>query len=215
MPFVYEICTEPLFEELKLPASLKESESLNPIGRRLIHDVAACSALIVHPFIYSDFPDRSLTFYLRGMRFLAWEYVRRSDGPDRVEVAIMAGVDDATCDEVSSLLEGAVAVLREEASCSVPIVLQRQRVPLPRFPRPVREVILKLNRFCEEIEELKFMQEMKEVAIPTVMFNVLRPTEAESLEQYLQEFGWNELSPDARNLMEKVFDRIHQVDRSS
>ena len=127
MTFVRALCTEQLFEELGLPASLRTSEKLNPMGHPLVHDPARRSALIPHPFHYSEWPDRGLSFYVRGKHFRGWEFVERSDGPDRVEITFEADVDDDECREVTKLLEDAVAVLRNEPGCSIPIVVHRMR----------------------------------------------------------------------------------------
>lgn len=213
MTFVRALCTEQLFELLQLPASLKASDRLNPIGHDLIHDSAACSALIPHPFHYADYPDRALAFYLRGRHFMAWEYMQRSDGPDRVEVTIGEDVDDATCDEISGLLDSAVAVLRDEARYSLPIVLNRKKPPQVRKPRSVPELISKLNTFCEDISRLQFVPNMEELAIQTVISTVLLPEELLLLEQHLHACGWNALSMEAQDLIKKVLSRMHQQNR--
>lgn len=212
MAFVCALCTEGLFEELKLPASLRNSEKMNPIGRQLIHDPMSYSALIPHPFHYSDFPDRSLSFYFNGMHFSAWEFVRRSDGPDRVEVWFEAGINEAVGSEVRRLLESAVAVLRNESICSVPIIVHQKQLPQVRVPRTAREVIPKLNKFCEGIGQIneKLLPDLKELTIQSVISTVLLPEEIELLEQHLETCGWSELSPKARELVATVLARIHE-----
>lgn len=122
MTFLRAPCTERLFEQLRLPASLRDSKQLNPVGHDLVHDPVACAALITHPFVYSEYPDRGLSFYVRGQEFGGWEYC----DPDRVEVWVESGVDEATYDEVARLLVSAVAVLRNETPGSVPVVLHRK-----------------------------------------------------------------------------------------
>lgn len=210
MAFVTAVCTDQIFEQMQLPASLKESKSLNPIGRNLIHDVVACSALVPHPFHHSDYPDRDLSFYLRGQHFAARELVTGADSPDQVVVPIGDGVDDAMRHEVSRLLEGAVAVLRADSPCSVQIVLQRKQAPPVRMPRPPEVFIPKLNKFCDDTSKIAFIPNIEELTIQTVIDTVLLPEEAESLKQHLQLFGWGELSPVTRDIVVKVFDRLHQ-----
>lgn len=210
MTFVRARCTEQLLDQLRLPASLKASDDLNPVGHDLIHDLAACSALIPHPFHHADYPDRQLAFYLRGRHFIAWEYVQRSDGVDRVELTIEADVDDATCNDISTLLEQAVALLRNEARCSLPIVLKRPHAPRDRKPRPVSEVIAKLNTFCETVSQLRFVPDMEELTIETVLSTVLLPAELVSLEQHLRLHGWEALNAQAHDIVAKALSRTHQ-----
>lgn len=204
-------CTEQLFRELELPESLRADGKLNPVGRELVHDRSVRSALIPHPFHHSDYPDRSLSFYVRGRHFGAWEFVRRSDGPDRIEVWFEADMNDAACNEIVELLQNAAAVLREEPIGSMPIVSHRKQLPKPRVPRPPSEVIRKLNKFCDEVSELgQLLPELEELTIQSAISTVLLPKEIESLELHLATLGWDELSPKARDLVKNVLDRTRQ-----
>ncbi len=207
MGFIIGLCTEQVFEALCLPASLRESNSLNPIGRHLIHDLAACSALIPHPFHYSDYPDRQLSFYLRGQYFRACEYVSRPDHLDRVEVSIGDGVDAATCEDVAVLLAEAVGLMRNEVSSAIPVRLLRKEAPRVRLPRPPAEIIPKLNTLAEHYVLLKQLT-AEEVAVASVIGVVLLPEEVAPLERHLQAFGWDELVPDVRELVATALARI-------
>lgn len=203
-----------MFDALRLPASLRESGSLNPIGRDLIHDLAACSALIPHPFHYSDHPDRQLSFYLRGQCFRAREYVSRPDNLDRVEVSIGDGVDEATCGEVSVLLAEAVGLLRNEAAAAIPVKLLRKKAPRVRLPRPPAEIIPKLNTLAEHYVLLKHLN-AEEVAVAALIGVVLLPEEVAPLERHLQEFGWDELAPDVREFVARALARIKSTAHST
>jgi hypothetical protein len=211
MDFVRAPCTEQLFEKLGLPANLKTSEKLTPIGRELIHDLTTCRALIPHPFDHSTYPDRSLSFYVKGKHFQAWEFVKRSDEPDRVEVRFEADMDEAARGEVVKLLEFAIALLRNEPICSVPVTSNRWQAPA-REPRPPSNFIPKLNKFCEDLSQFnkEILPELEELSIQSVISTVLLPIELESLEQHLAAFGWSELSPEARDLIRKVLNRTRQ-----
>lgn len=211
MGFVRAICTEQLFNLLELPLSLKTSEKLNPMGRELIHDPAARSALIPHPFHHSDYPDRGLSFYLRGKHFNACECVKRSDGPDRVEVWCDE-INEQACREVTKMLEGAIAVFHNQPFCSLPIVVRGSQLSQTRLPRPASKIIPKLNTFCTDLAQLNAstFPSLEELTIQSVMSTVLLPEELETLEKHLATFGWSELSPQARDLIQKVFDRTKQ-----
>lgn len=212
MGFLRALCTEQLFKELGLPESLRASEKLTPIGRDLIHDLATRSALIPHPFHYSDYPDRGLSFYVRGKHCNASEFVQRSDGPDRVEVWFEADMHEAARTEVAKLLESAVALLRNEPLCSVPILRNPRQVLQPRVPRPPSNFIPKLNKFCEDVSQFdrEMLPDLEELSIRSVISTVLLPEELESLERHLAVSGWSELSPRARDLIEKVLNRTRQ-----
>ena len=214
MGFIIGLCTEPVFDALRLPASLRESDSLNPIGHDLIHDLAACSALIPHPFHYSDYPDRQLSFYLRGHYFRACEYVTRPDHLDRVEVSIGDGVDAATCEDVAVLLAEAVGLMRNEVSVSIPVRLLRKEAPRVRLPRPPAEIIPKLNTLAGHYVLLKQLN-AEEVAVASVIGVVLLPEEVAPLERHLQEFGWDELVPDMRELLATALARIKSTAKST
>ncbi|MCC2959727.1 hypothetical protein LK540_04690 [Massilia sp. IC2-278] len=214
MGFTKAPCTEQVFDALRLPASLHESESLNPIGRDLIHDLAACSALIPHPFHYSEYPDRQLSFYLRGQCFRAWEYVTRPDDLDRVEVSIGDGVDEATCGDVANLLAQAVGLMRNEAAASIPVKLLRKEAPRVRVPRSPAEIIPKLNTLAEHYVRLKHFN-AEEVAVAALIGVVLLPEEVAPLERHLQEFGWDELVPDVRELVATALARVHGTAHST
>ncbi|WP_305824147.1 hypothetical protein [Massilia brevitalea] len=214
MGFIIGLCTEPVFDALRLPASLRESDSLNPIGHNLIHDLAACSALIPHPFHYSDYPDRQLSFYLRGHYFRACEYVSRPDHLDRVEVSIGDGVDAATCEDVASSLAEAVGLMRNEVSVSIPVRLLRKEAPRVRLPRPPAEIIPKLNTLAGHYVLLKQLN-AEEVAVASVIGVVLLPEEVAPLERHLQEFGWEELVPDVRELLATALARIKSTAKST
>ena len=207
MGFINGFCTEQVFEALRLPASLRESDSLNPIGCHLIHDLAACSALIPHPFHYSDYPDRQLSFYLRGQYFRACEYVTRPDHLDRVEVSIGDSVDEAMCEDVPVLLAEAVGLMRNEVSSAIPVRLLRKEAPRVRLPRLPAEIIPKLNTLAENYVRLKHWN-ADEVAVAAVIGVVLLPEEVAPLERHLQEFGWEELLPDVRELLARALARI-------
>lgn len=213
MSFVYDICTEQVFAELKLPASLRNDRP-HLIGYKLIYDLSAQAALIPHAYHYTDYPDRSLSFYVSGTHYSANELIRRDDGPDRVEIWFEEDTDESTSSNVSKLLEAAVATLHEEAICSLPIVVRRKQTPKPlkpRMARPPSEVIPKLNKFCEEANELEtLLPELKEMTIQLTISNVLLQEEIDSLERHLTEFGWNELSPKAQSLMKIVFHRTRK-----
>jgi len=210
MGFINGLCTEQVFDALRLPASLRESDSLNPIGRDLIHDLAACSALIPHPFHYSDYPDRQLSFYLRGQYFRACEYVTRPDHLDRVEVSIGDGVDEAMCEDVTVLLAEAVGLMRNEVSSAIPVRLLRKEAPRVRLPRLPAEIIPKLNTLAENYVRLKHWN-ADEVAVAAVIGVVLLPEEVAPLERHLQEFGWDELVPDVRELVARALARIEST----
>lgn len=214
MGFIKGPCTEQVFDALRLPASLRESDSLNPIGRDLIHDLAACSALIPHPFHYSDYPDRQLSFYLRGEYFRACEYVTRPDDLDRVEVSIGDGVDEATCEDMSVLLAEAVGLLRNEPAAAIPVKLLRKEAPRVRLPRPPPEIIPKLNTLAEHYVLLK-TSNAEEVAVAALIGVVLLPEEVAPLERHLQEFGWDELVPDVRELVATALARMHSTAHST
>jgi len=214
MGFIKALCTEQVFEALRLPASLRESESLNPIGGQLIHDLAACSALIPHPFHYSDYPDRQLSFYLRGQYFRACEYVTRPDDLDRVEVAIGDGVDEAMCKDVSVLLAEAVGLMRNEAAAAIPVKLLRKEAPRVRVPRPPAEIIPKLNTLAEHYVLLKHVN-AEEVVVAALIGVVLLPEEVPLLERHLQEFGWDELVPDVRELVSRALARVKSTAQST
>lgn len=214
MGFIKAPCTEQVFDALRLPASLRESESLNPVGRDLIHDPAACSALIPHPFHYSDYPDRQLSFYLRGQCFRAWGYVTRPDNLDRVEVSIGDGVDEATCEDVADLLAQAVGLLRNEAAASIPVKLLRKEAPRVRVPRLPAEIIPKLNTLAEHYARLKQF-DAEEVAVAALIGVVLLPEEVAPLERHLQEVGWEELVPDVRELVATALARVDKTAKSA
>ncbi|OFW88770.1 MAG: hypothetical protein A3B66_02605 [Alphaproteobacteria bacterium RIFCSPHIGHO2_02_FULL_46_13] len=122
MTFVHEICTAEIFNYLSLPQGLTEDKKTNPLGRNLIFDVDSRSALIPHPFHYSDYPDRRISFYVAGKCFSVWELVQRSDGPDRVEISFDRKFEAYDRSNVISLLRQAVAILRNEPVCLLPIV---------------------------------------------------------------------------------------------
>jgi len=208
MGCIKALCTEQLFEALRLPASLRASDSLNPIGRDLIHDTAACSAMIPHPFHYSDYPDRRLSFYLRGQYFRACEYVKQADQLDRVDVSIGDGVDEGTCDEVSALVAQAVGLMRNEAASSIPVTLLKKAPPRIRAPRAPAEIIPTLNTLAENYTHLKSWN-AQEVAVAAVIGVVLLPEEAAALQRYLEEFGWDALCPAVQELVARAFARIH------
>lgn len=214
MGFINGLCTEQVFEALRLPASLRESDSLNPIGRQLIHDLAACSALIPHPFHYSNYPDRQLSFYLRGHYFRACEYVNRPDHLDRVEVSIGDGVDEATCEDVAVSLAEAVGLMRNEVSVSIPVRLLRKEAPRVRLPRAPDEIIPKLNTLAEHYVRLKDFN-AEEVAVASMIGVVLLPEEVAPLERHLQAFGWDELVPDVRELLATALARMHGTAHST
>lgn len=213
MSFVYDICSEQVFAELKLPASLRNDRP-QLIGHKLIYDLSAHAALIPHPYHYTDYPDRSLSFYVSGTHYSANELIRSDDGPDRVEIWFESDTDESTSSNVSRLLEAAVATLYDESTCLLPIVVRRKQTPKPFKPhtaRPPSEVIPKLNKFCEAADELETLApELTEMKIQLTISNVLLPEEIESLERHLSEFGWNELSPKAQNLMKIVFHRTRK-----
>ena len=125
MTFINDVCTQEVFTQLALPVELSENKKMNPIGRKLIFDISAQSALLPHPFHYSDYPDRNLSLYVAGKHFNGWELLERSDGPDRVEIFIDGNADKSECQLISRLIEEATAILRGEAKCSVPIVIRR------------------------------------------------------------------------------------------
>ncbi len=214
MGFIEAPCTEQVFDALRLPTSLRESESLNPVGRDLIHNLAACSALVPHPFHYSEYPDRQLSFYLRGQCFRAWEYVTRPDNLDRVEVSIGDGVDEATCEDVADLLAQAVGLLRNEAAASIPVKLLRKEAPRVRVPRPPAEIIPKLNTLAEHYVRLKEF-DAEEVAVAALIGVVLLPEEVAPLERHLQEVGWDVLVPDVRELVATALARVHSTAHST
>jgi len=207
MSFAQAVCNEEVFDQLALPPGLRGER----IGQELIFDLRNQSALIPHPYHYSDYPDRSISFFVRGKHFSAREHVKRSDGPDRVEVWFDADVGDSLCQEVVGLLADATEALQSSAS-RTPIVVHREVVPEPRRPRPAAVVIAKLNRFCEDLNEsvAGSVQAFDELTIQTVLTVVLLPEELESLQRYTIEFGWNELSLEARSLVREVFRRAQQ-----
>jgi hypothetical protein len=125
MTFIHDICTQEVFTKLALPVELSENKKMNPIGHKLIFDISTQSALLPHPFHYSDYPDRNLSLYVAGKHFNCWELVERSDGPDRVEIFISGNADESECQLVGRLMEEATAVLRSESKCSVPILIRR------------------------------------------------------------------------------------------
>lgn len=114
MTFVCDICTPEVFKELTLFQGLLEDKKLNPIGHNLVFDLNSRSALIPHPYHYSDYPDRSMNFYVAGKCFNVWELVQRSDGPDRVEIFFDRNLGEKERSHVVALLQQAVAVLRDE-----------------------------------------------------------------------------------------------------
>jgi hypothetical protein len=122
MPFIRAICTAEVFEQLALPSSLVEDAKLNPLNQSLVFDLASRSALIPHPFHYSDYPDRALSFYVAGRYFNVGELVQSSEGPDRAVIYF----DNAASPEVrlstTSLLQQAVAVFRNEPLGAIPVV---------------------------------------------------------------------------------------------
>lgn len=207
MSFVLGTCDEQLFAELELPAFLRSEQ----IGRQLIYDPSAYAALIPHPYHYDSYPDRSLSFYVRGKYFSVNELVRRDDGSDRVEIWFEEGTDESTSNNVSKLLEAAIATLHGDVLCSMPIVTRRRQTPKPRTPRPPSELIPKLNKFCEDVVQFEtLLPELKEMTINVTISSVLLPEEIESLERYLAEFSWNGLSPKAQDLIKIVFKRTRK-----
>lgn len=211
MRFAHDICSEQLFVELKLPQSLIENIQLNPIGRRLIYDLSTHAALIPHPYHHAEYPDRSLSFYVGGKHFAADEFIRRNDGSDRVEIWFGDDTDESTSNNVCKLLEAAVAALNGDALCSIPVVARRKQSPKPRTARPPTEVIPKLNKFCKDMVSFETqLPELKEMIIQATISSVLLPEEIELLKMHLAEFGWNELSPKAQELVKAVFDRTNK-----
>jgi|GEM_PF-4748341 len=207
MGFVRGNCNEQLFAELELPEFLGSKQ----IGHQLIYDLSAHAALIPHPYHYDSYPDRSLSFYVGGKYFSVHELVRRDDGSDRVEIWFEDDVDESTSNNISKLLESAIATLHEEVVCSMPIVTRRRQSPKPRTPRPPSEIIPKLNKFCEDVVQFEnLLPELKEMTIKLTISSVLLPEEIESLERYLAEFGWNGLSPKAQDLIRIVFERTRK-----
>ncbi|ARV19916.1 hypothetical protein AEP_02991 [Curvibacter sp. AEP1-3] len=122
MAFVQDICSTEIFNHLSLFQGLTEDEKTNPIGRDLIFDLDSRSALIPHPIHYSDYPDRSMNFYVAGKCFNVWELVQRSDGPDRVEIYFDRKFEAPDRSNVISLLQQAVAIFRNEPVCGLPVV---------------------------------------------------------------------------------------------
>jgi len=122
MTFLRALCTEQLFDQLGLPDSLRTEERLNPIGHDLIHDCVACAALIPHRFVYSDYPDREISFYLKGHHFAGWE----NGDSGQISLWVDSSVDEVTYAEIARLLASAVAVLRNEIPGSTPVVVHRR-----------------------------------------------------------------------------------------
>ena len=207
MGFVRGTCNEQLFAELELSAFLSSEQ----IGRQLIYDLSTHAALIPHPYHYANYPDRSLSFYVGGNYFFVNEIVQRNDGPDRIEIWFEDDADESTSSNICKLLGLAVAMLHEEAVCSMPIVARRKQSPKPRIPCSPNEIIPKLNKFCEDVVQFEnLLPELKEMTIKLTISSVLLPQEIESLEKYLAEFGWNGLSPKAQDLIRIVFERTRK-----
>ncbi|AYN96970.1 hypothetical protein EAW52_25085 [Pseudomonas sp. LTJR-52] len=119
MAFVRDICP---IEQLSLGQGLTEDSEMSPLGRSLIFDLDSRSALIPHPFHYSDYPDRRMSFYIVGKCFNVCELVQRSDGPDKVEIYFGRKFETSHRSNAILLLQQAVAILRNEPICLLPIV---------------------------------------------------------------------------------------------
>jgi hypothetical protein len=182
--------------------------SLAKTGQDLICDINEMSALVPHAFHHSTFPDQSFSFFVKGEFFSVWE-VRGADGPNRVEVRIDTAAKSDGGQAVADLLAEAMAFLRNEHRCSIPIVVKPKHPPAPASmsPRPPAVLIERLNTLCEEAGMVLDFPEMYGMAVQTVIHTVLRPTEAAALRHHLESEGWGALSPKARELVQKVLDQ--------
>jgi hypothetical protein len=120
--FTTELCTEAIFEQLGLPASLREDPEKNPIGTLLVFDLESRSALVPHRFHHSDWPDRGLDFFYDGRHHLAWECVQRSNESDRVEL-YLPEVPDTERTQLVDAFRAAHAIFRAEEG-ALPVVVK-------------------------------------------------------------------------------------------
>ena len=126
MAFERRICTDALFDELRLPAILKSRNDFNPIGKEVIVDLARRAALIPRPYNHADYPDRTLNFYVDGSHHSVSQRVGHSGMRDELVLSFERDVRTARCKYVAALLKEAMRLVENDPNLPLPISWYRR-----------------------------------------------------------------------------------------
>jgi hypothetical protein len=202
MGFIIKSCDRKLFELLELPAELIDSKKIDLINRKIICDLENKSALISHPDHHSIYPDKQFSFYQCGRHFNVWQLIKRSDGPDRIEMHYNSDLDEEKNNSAFELIKAAFGIYRSELDFELPFVIEG-KPKQSRIPRSTNDIIRKLNKYFEDISGLdtQLIPNFEEMTIQAIIAIILLPEELKSLEQHLKIYGWNELTPKASEVI--------------
>ena len=126
MTFETLVCTEAMFDELRLPAILRSNADYDPIGKEMIVDRAACAVLIPRPYCHGDYPDRTLNLYVRGSHFSVWQQSASTRKKGELSLSFEADASDAECEQIARLLEAAMARIDNDPNLPLPVVCYKR-----------------------------------------------------------------------------------------
>lgn len=199
MNFIAEVCTDELFEKLKLPESLKKIKSENPIGRTIYFNLDQRIALIAHAIDHTCWPNLFYHLCIDGRCLNVFERHEGIDNPiDYIAVGISSNTTDLDDDFIKSITTQAFATRSPSGKCPYDVRISGREVPPEISPRQPSEIVSFLNKLVIELDG------PNDFAVRSFVPFCVRRDEFDNFMSHLEKTKWSTLSLQSKELVEQA-----------